>query len=75
MCTCTSGTAMYRDFVEYYIGHKAYRGFLYLEHTYNNKVANTFVTLLSEERDQIKDSPSFQGKIIIVTVISYQIRS
>ena len=55
---------MYRDFAEYCIGHKAYRGFLYLEHTYNNKVANTFVTLLSEESEQMKNSSSFQGKII-----------
>ena len=52
------------DVIIIHVGHKAYRGFLYLEHTYNNKVANTFVTLLSEESDQVKDSPSFQGKVI-----------
>ena len=27
-------------------GHKAYVGFLYLEHTYNNAVMNMFVTLM-----------------------------
>ena len=27
-------------------GHKAYVGFLYLEHTYNNAVVNMFVTLM-----------------------------
>ena len=43
------------------IGHKAYRGFLYLEHTYNNHVANTFVALLIDENEQRKDTPSFQG--------------
>ena len=46
-----------------YIGHKAYRGFLYVEHTYNNIIANTFVALLSEESEQMKNSPPFQGKI------------
>ena len=30
----------------YVSGNKAYRGFLYLEHTYNNPVANAFVALL-----------------------------
>ena len=46
----------------FYIGHKAYRGFLYVEHTYNNIIANTFVALLSEESEQMKNSPPFQGK-------------
>ena len=42
-----------------YIGNKIYRGFLYLEHTYNNPVANTFVALLLDR----KEGPlSFKGK-------------
>ena len=32
-------------------GHKNYLGFLYLEHTYNNSVANTFVALLTDDSD------------------------
>jgi hypothetical protein len=31
-------------------GHKTYLGFLYVEHTYNNPVANTFVALLTGPR-------------------------
>jgi hypothetical protein len=34
------------------LGHKIYLGFLYLEHTYNNPVANTFVALLTDGGDQ-----------------------
>ena len=33
-------------------GHQIYLGFLYLEHTYNNPVANTFVALLTDGGDQ-----------------------
>jgi hypothetical protein len=33
-------------------GNKIYKGFLYLEHTYNNPVANTFVALLTDGSDQ-----------------------
>jgi hypothetical protein len=34
------------------LGHKTYLGFLYLEHTYNNPVANAFVALLTDGGDQ-----------------------
>jgi hypothetical protein len=36
-------------------GNKIYKGFLYLEHTYNNPVANTFVALLTDGSDREED--------------------
>ena len=37
-----------------FIGHKTYLGFLYMEYTYNNPVANTFVALLTDQRKDFK---------------------
>jgi hypothetical protein len=43
------------------VGHETYLGFLYLEHTYNNPVANTFVALLTDGGDQ-EDKHSLKGE-------------
>ena len=43
------------------VGHKTYLGFLYLEHTYNNPVANTFVALLTDGGGQ-EDKHSLKGE-------------
>jgi len=44
-CGSPSGTCIYALF-DFNSGHKAYVGFLYLEHTYNNAVVNMFVKLM-----------------------------
>ena len=38
-------------------GHKAYVGFIYLNHAYNNPIIHTFIRLLSESTDHTHDSP------------------
>ena len=42
--------------VFWYTGHRSYKGFLYVEHTYNNPILNTFVVLLLGSLDKQQHS-------------------
>ena len=44
------------------IGNKVYRGFLYLEHTYNNPVANAFVAMLIDGSGHQKEKGALHFK-------------